>query len=111
MLRYTVSFEDDPMFSSVHLVFRKNGPVDPSQGGLTIVFVLSHFTKLRPGVYDVDGTVPSDVATGKYDLVTVDTTIAPTGSKSYDASKFNLAVSIENDQRYDFPPLKAVTPK
>lgn len=109
-LRYTVAFDGDPNFASLAIVFQKRGPVEPSQTGLSAGFGISYFAKRAPGVFNVEGKIPPTTATGIYDLVEVDTGIAPSGSHSYDTKKFGLTISVENDQKYEFPPLKSVTP-
>lgn len=109
-LRYTVSFDGDPNFSYVGVAFRKNGPVDSNQPGLRSGFGIDHFTKVKSGVFDVEGIIPPNTAAGIYDLFAIDTAIAPAGRQTYDASRFKLTITIRNEEKYDFPPLKSVTP-
>jgi hypothetical protein len=110
-VRYTVSFDGDPNFAYVGLIFQKLGGADSSQQGLNTTFQTEHFTKVKAGVFEVDGKIPENTATGMYNIIQVYATIAPDGHKSYDASSFNLGISITNDQKYDFPPVKSVSPK
>jgi hypothetical protein len=108
-LSYRVEFDGDPSFTSVTLTFNSPGPFPIDQPGLTNGFGLNHFVKVKAGVYDVDGRIPSNVITGDYQLVTVNTSIDP-ASKQYDAKSQNIRIHIDNGAKYDFPPLKSVKP-
>jgi hypothetical protein len=110
-LSYRVVFDGDPQFDGLTLAFYHIGENGADQSGLTAWFgTVSHFLKVKPGVYDVDGVIPTNMAEGEYQLQRVTASIGP-ASKSYDATSLNVSVLIKNDAKYDFPPLKSVTPK
>jgi hypothetical protein len=110
-LRYSVTFDGDPNFNGVTLYFNSSSLLSPEQAGLSQNFTISHFQKVGPGKYDVDGAIPDSTATGTYELTIVQPRIQPSGVKDYDAKKFHIALEIENPTKYPFPPLKDVTPK
>jgi hypothetical protein len=109
-LRYTVVFDGDPDFSSVTLYFSTSA-APPDQTGSSQNFSISQTQKLGPGKFEVDGTIPNGVVTGSYLLSDIQPRIAPNGVKDYDARKFQQAFEVENPARYEFPPLKGVTPR
>jgi hypothetical protein len=109
-LRYRVEFDGDPQFTSVSVAFYLLGERPPGQQGLAAWFgSISHFVKVKEGVYDVDGVIPMNLASGEYELRLVNTTVDP-ASKQYDATSMNIHIHIRNDAKYDFPPLKSVKP-
>jgi hypothetical protein len=71
---------------------------------------IDHFAKVKAGVYDVDGTIPSTISTGDYQLSAVVARISDS-SKVYPATTMDIKIRVTNDAKYDFPPLKSVTPK
>lgn len=111
-LSYRVEFDGDPAFDHLALAFYHIGEVPKDQPGFTNWFGnISHFTKIKPGVYDVDGAIPNNnLMEGEYQLQHVNASIGP-ASKEYDAIKTNISIFIKNDAKYKFPPLKSVTPK
>jgi hypothetical protein len=109
-LRYTVVFDGDPSFSSVTLYFSTSA-APPDQAGLSQNFSINQTQKLGPGKFDVEGTIPNTVVTGSYLLTVIQPRIAPNGVKDYDATKFHQVVEVNNPTKYEFPPLKDVTPK
>lgn len=110
-LRYTVVFDGDPNFTSVTLYFSTSTAPGPDQAGLSQTFSISQGQKVGPGKFEVEGTIPGNVVTGGYTLAVVQPRIAPNGVKDYDATKFHESFEVENSVRYEFPPLKDVTPK
>jgi hypothetical protein len=109
-LRYTVVFDGDPNFSSVTLYFSTSAaPAD--QAGLGQNFSISKSQKLGPGKFEVEGTIPGNIVTGSYVLADIQPRIAPNGVKDYDATKFHQGLEVENPAKYEFPPIKAVTPE
>ncbi|MFY9909398.1 MAG: hypothetical protein WCF22_15545 [Candidatus Sulfotelmatobacter sp.] len=110
-LSYRVVFDGDPQFGNLSLAFYHIGEERKNQSGLTAWFgTVNHFVKVNPGVYDVDGVIPPNMMEGEYQLQKVNTTIGP-ASKTYEASDLKVSIFIKNDAKYDFPPLKSVTPK
>lgn len=110
LLHYTVTFDGDPNFSSVTLVFTTSAS-SPEQAGLRQNFSISQTQKEGPGKFRVDGTIPADIVTGTYQLVVVQPRIAPGGVKDYDAKEFQQILEVNNPKRYKFPPLKDVESK
>jgi hypothetical protein len=109
-LRYTVVFDGDPNFNSVMLYFSTTAaPAD--QAGLGQNFSISQTQKLGSGKFEVEGTIPGNIVTGTYVLTDIQPRIAPNGVKDYDAKKFQQSFEVENPIKYEFPPLKSVTPK
>lgn len=110
-LSYRVVFDGDPQFESLSLAFYHIGEIPKDQPGLTTWFgTVNHFVKVKPGVYDVDGVIPSNMTEGEYQLQKVNTSISP-ASKGYEAESMKISILLKNDAKYDFPPLKSVTPK
>lgn len=109
-LRYVVTFDGDPDFSSVSLYFGTNN-VPADQAGLSNNFGISQTHKIGPGKFEVEGTIPSNAVTGTYELRDVQPRIPPAGVKDYDATQFHESVRVVNPARYNFPPLKGVVPK
>jgi hypothetical protein len=109
-LRYTVLFDGDPTFTSVTLFFStSSAPAD--QAGLGQGFSINQTQKLGPGKFEVEGIIPGNIVTGSYVLSDIQPHIAPNGVKDYDAKKFQQTVEVENTVKFEFPPLKDVTPK
>jgi hypothetical protein len=109
-LRYRVEFDGDPKFDSVGLGFYLQGSVAPDQPGLTAYFPIGHTVKVKAGVFDVDGVIPASAADGTFEVRWVSAAIGP-ASKQYDANSFHITIQIDNDAKYNFPPLKSVTPQ
>lgn len=109
-LHYTVVFDGDPNFSSVTLYFTTSAS-PPEQAGLRQNFSISQTQKAGPGTFHVQGTIPTDIVTGAYQLVDVQPRIAPDGVKDYDAKKFQQMFEVNNPITYKFPPLKGVESK
>jgi hypothetical protein len=109
-IRYTVTFDGDPNFDNVSIYFAA-GQVSPDQSGLTNGFNAGRSKKSGPGRFEVEGEIPSNVASGTYRLSSVETRIAPNGAKGYDAGEFHEAVEVDNGVRYEFPTLKSVVPR
>jgi hypothetical protein len=109
-LHYTVTFDGDPNFDSVGIYFQ-SGEVPPDQSGLTNGFAIGRSKKVAAGKFEVEGEIPSNVATGTYRLTAVNTRISPNGAKGYDAGEFHEAIDVDNGAKYVFPPLKSVVPK
>jgi hypothetical protein len=108
-LSYRVEFDDDPAFTAVSIVFNTSANIPDDQPGLTNGFGLDHFVKVKAGVYTIEGKIPNNVVTGDYQLVVVNTTMPP-ASKQYDAKSQNIRIHIDNDTKYNFPPLKSIKP-
>jgi len=109
-LSYRVEFDGDPQFDSLALAFYHVGEKPEDQPGLTTWFgTVNHFVKIKPGLYDVDGVIPSNMMEGEYQLQHVNTSISP-ASREYDATSMNVGIFIKNDAKYNFPPLKSVKP-
>ena len=109
-LRYTVTFDGDPNFHSVAIIFQSNS-VPPDQSGLRSNFDIEHSERTSRGIFEVDGTIPANAATGTYLLSVIQTRIDPQGVKDYDAKAFHETVDVDNSTKYEFPPLKSVVPK
>jgi hypothetical protein len=109
-LRYRVEFDGDPKFDSVNVGFYLQGNVAPDQPGLQNYFAISHTTRVKAGVFDVDGVIPSGAANGTFEVRRVVSSIGP-ASKEYDATGFHVTIPVDNDAKYNFPPLKSVTPQ
>jgi hypothetical protein len=108
-LRYRVEFEGDPKFDSVGMGFYLQGNVAPDQPGLSGYFSISHMATVKAGVFDVDGVIPATTANGTFEVRWVSAAISP-ASKQYEANNFHITIQIDNDAKYNFPPLKSVTP-
>jgi hypothetical protein len=80
------------------------------QPGLANYFAIDHTTKVKPGVFDVDGTIPNNAPNGTFEVRRVAATISP-ASKEYDAASFHITIRVGNDAKYNFPPLKSITPQ
>lgn len=109
-LRYRVEFDGDPKFDSVGMGFYLQGSVAPGQPGLSGYFSIAHSVKVKAGVFDVDGVIPANTANGTFEVRWVSAAIGP-ASKEYDAKSFQITIQIDNDAKYNFPPLKSVTPQ
>jgi hypothetical protein len=109
-VRYTVAFDGDPKFDNVVMNFYSQS-VPPNQSGLTNGFSIGRFRKTASGTFEVEGEIPPNVASGRYELANVSAQISPYGSKSYDAREFHEVLTVDNSARYEFPPLKSITPK
>lgn len=109
-LRYRVEFDGDPKFDSVGIGFYLQGSVPADQPGLTTYFSIGHTTKIRAGVFDVDGVIPANLANGTYEVRSVNPAIGPS-FKQYDANSFHITIQVDNDAKYIFPPLKSITPQ
>jgi hypothetical protein len=108
-LRYTVTFDGNPDFDSVAIYFQSASvPID--QPGLAANFSIGHSVRTAPGIFDVDGAIPANAATGMYQLSIVQPRIKQ-GVKDYDAKGFHEAIEVDNSARYDFPPIKSIVPK
>jgi hypothetical protein len=59
----------------------------------------------------VQGTIPGNIVTGSYALADIQPRIAPNGVKDYGATKFHQGLEFDNLVKYEFPPIKAVTPE
>jgi hypothetical protein len=109
-LRYRVEFDGDPKFDSVNIGFYLQGSVAPDQPGLQGYFSIGHTLRVKAGVFDVDGVIPPNVATGTFEVRRVSAALRSL-SKDYDANSLHITIQVENDARYNFPPLKSVTPE
>ncbi len=109
-LRYSVTFEGDPNFTTVTLYFNSSTP-SSDQAGLSSDFSINQTKRIGPGQFDVEGQIPDTTATGTYELRTVQPRIAPRGVKDYDAKNVHIVLEVENPVKYRFPPLKDVKPK
>jgi hypothetical protein len=109
-LRYTVEFDGDPKFDSVSLAFYLNSGLQPDQPGLNGYFAINHTTKVRAGAFDVDGAIPQNAPAGTFEIRRVDAAIGP-ASKQYDTGSFHITIQVDNDAKYNFPPLKSITPQ
>lgn len=109
-VRYRVEFGGAPNFERVNLGFYLEGSVPSDQPGLLNYFAIDHTTKVKPGVFDVDGTIPNNTPNGIFEVRRVVPTIPP-ASKEYDATSFHITIRVANDAKYDFPPLKSITPQ
>jgi hypothetical protein len=109
-LRYRVMFDGDPKFDGVSLGFYLQGNLRPDQPGLNGFFAVAHMTKVEPGVYDLDGTIPANAPDGTYEVRWVNAGIGP-ASKQYDATGLKVTIQVQNDAKYDFPNLKSITPQ
>jgi hypothetical protein len=108
-LRYTLVFDGDPNFSSVTLFFSTSAaPAD--QSGLSQSFGINKTQRLGPGKFEVEGTIPGSVVSGSYILADIQPRIDPNGVRDYDARAFHQGFEVENPVRYQFPPLKDVSP-
>jgi hypothetical protein len=109
-VRYRVEFDGDPKFDSVSMGFYLRESVPPDQPGLTTYFPIGHFVKAKAGVFDIDGVIPANTTNGTFEVRVVNTVIGP-ASKQYDASSFHITIQIDNDSKYNFPPLKSISPQ
>jgi hypothetical protein len=109
-LRYRVEFDGDPKFDSVNIGFYLQGNPAPDQSGLTTYFAIAHSVMVKPGVFDVDGVIPLTPANGTFEVRRVVAGIGP-ASKEYDATGLHITIPVDNDAKYSFPPLKAITPR
>lgn len=109
-VRYRVEFDGAPNLERVNLGFYLEGSVPSDQPGLPNYFAIDHTTKVKPGVFDVDGTIPNNTPNGTFEVRRVVATIPP-ASKEYDATSFHIIIRVANDAKYDFPPLKSITPE
>ena len=109
-LSYRVEFDGDPKFTAVSVSFSRQGPSSPNdQPGFAESLSLVHFVKVTAGVYSVDGQIPNNVRSGDYLLQEVDASIDQ-ASKGYNSANMNVRIHVDNDARFDFPPLKSVKP-
>lgn len=110
-LSYRVEFDGDPQFTGLSVSFSMQGSAAPpaDQPGFTNSFGLGNFVKVKAGVYNVDGRIPKNLRSGDYLLQTVSTEILP-AYKQYDAASMNIRIHVDNDTKFDFPPLKSVKP-
>jgi hypothetical protein len=109
-LHYRVEFDGDPKFDGVTLGFYLQGNSRPDQPGLNGYFATGHMTKVSPGIYDLDGTIPLNAPDGTYEVHWVNAALGP-ASKQYDATDLKITIQVNNDAKYDFPPLKSITPE
>jgi hypothetical protein len=109
-LRYRVEFDGDPKFDSVSIGFYFKGNPAPDQPGLTTYFAIAHLVMVKPGAFDVDGVIPLTPANGTFEVRRVVAGIGP-ASKEYDATGLHITILVDNDAKYSFPPLKAITPR
>lgn len=113
-LHYRVTFVGDPSFSRVQIFLSLQGPTPPQQQSFSGQIGLgSELHRVSPGVYDVDGKIMDNVATGTYVLTTVQVAHEQQ-VKDYSYPKDfgeKIAIDVVNDKGYDFPPLKSVVPE
>jgi hypothetical protein len=109
-VRYRVEFDGAPNFERVNLGFYLEGNLPSDQPGLSNYFAIDHTTKLKPAVFDVDGTIPNNTPNGTFEVRRIVATIPP-ASKEYDTASLHITIHIDNDAKYDFPPLKSITPQ
>jgi hypothetical protein len=109
-LRYRVEFEGDPKFDLVGMGFYLQGNVAQDQPGLSGYFSISHTVTVKAGAFDIDGVIPATAANGTFEVRLVSAAIGP-ASKQYEANNFHITIQIDNDAKYNFPPLKSVTPR
>lgn len=109
-LRYQVEFDGDPQFDSLSMGFYLQGNLRSDQPGLTGYFGIGRIAKVRAGVYDLEGAIPANAADGTYEVRWVNAGIGP-ASKQYDATGLKIAIQVDNEAKYDFPPLKSITPE
>jgi hypothetical protein len=110
-IRFRVEFDGaDPNFEEVSLSFVLEGNVPEDQPGFSSSFGANRTAKVNPGVFEVDGTVPQNIARGTYRLKEVNAAVG-NASKAYEALHFDIRVQIDNDARFIFPALKSVTPQ
>jgi hypothetical protein len=109
-IRYRLEFDGDPKFDSVNIGFYLQGSLAADQPGLTTYFAIAHTIRVKAGVFDVDGIVPVNVANGTFEVRRVNAAIGP-AAKEYDANSFHIAIHVDNDAKYNFPPLKSITPQ
>ncbi len=109
-LHYSVEFDGDPKFDSVSLGFYLSTGLQPDQPGLNGYFAINHTTKVRAGVFDVDGVIPQNAPAGTFEIRHVDAVIGP-ASKQYDTGNLHITIQVDNDAKYNFPPLKSITPQ
>jgi hypothetical protein len=114
-LSYYVKFDDDPKFSQVRLQFRLQGTAKPDQQNMPTEFtIISSFDKPKePGTFDVQGKV-GECATGTYELFTI-VAFYVDGNTSHSyvypgSGQPPVTVSVENEHKNLFPPLKSVSP-
>ena len=110
-LHYYVKFDGDPSLEAVTLEFVRQDDGQKVQQGLVPVFDISQSKKISPGVFEVNGTIPSNVATGDYLLNLVQAAHSPVSQNYHYPTDFtnkNL-ISIISDVGYKFPPVKSVT--
>jgi hypothetical protein len=105
-----VEFDGDPKFDSVGMGFYLQGSPAPDQPGFSGYFPISHTVRIKEGVFDVDGVIPANIATGKFEVRAVSAAIGP-ASKQYDVNSFHITIQIDNDAKYNFPPLTSITPQ
>ena len=109
-VHYVVQFEGKPDLDGVTLYFSLQEPLKKDQAGFAGQFTLAQLRPVSPGVFEVNGVIPKNAATGMYQLSQVNAVHDP-GSRVYQAGEFpKVTIKVSNDAGYDFPALKSVTP-
>jgi len=113
-LHYYVRFEGNPKLIGVNLHFDKADALKPNQTGFQHTFEVSEIKEFSPGVIEVNGTIPVNVASGTYELVWVDVVPAPLRlSKRYGYPadfKDSIKLDIVNEASVNYPAIKSITP-
>ncbi|MBZ5705720.1 MAG: hypothetical protein LAN63_10230 [Acidobacteriia bacterium] len=111
-LHYYVRFDGNPELTGLTVSFQLQEEMKKDQAGFSSGFTLSGMKSVSPGLFEVNGTIPNNAATGKYQLIQVTAVHSPAG-RSYNYPKdFSEKVTIEivNDAGYNFPPIKSISP-
>ena len=109
-LHFLVKFDGKVDLSGLSLYFRLQDPPKKDQPGFAAQFDIGQFKAVVPGVFEVNGEVPKQAATGTWRLFVVNARHDP-ATQSYDQGEFNkVTIEIVNDSGYQFPALKSITP-
>lgn len=112
-LHYYVRFDGNPELNKVFVQFRLQTPIKNNQTGFQTAFdVINSFTKISPGVYEVNGIVPASVASGSYRLIYVFANHDPQQKEYTYQQDFNdnIEIDIVNEPGFEFPKIKSVSP-
>jgi hypothetical protein len=109
-LHYFVQFNGNPELNGLRMLFRLQEGMRKDQAGFGTIVILEQFKPGSPGVFEVNGVIPKDAASGTYQLEQVLAMHAP-AARVYNPSEFQkVTVNVVNDAGYDFPPLKSIRP-
>lgn len=105
------TFDGNPAFSDVQVLFQLQGQIAPDQRGMASGFWLRSNQEFEKGTYKLVGTIPN-CASGTYRLIRVDANIASKGGRNYFyGTDFHddITVIVKDSDANLFPPLKDVS--